>query len=93
MRTMRILAVGWLFHVKQLSRSSFDCFLAICWPIFFATVAFFMFRAGGDPEALVYASLGAAVMGIWTATSVSRCSGSAGTGRSSCWSRRRPISP
>ena len=71
MRVLRLLAVSWLFHVKQLSRSSFDCFLAICWPIFFATVAFFMFRAGGDPEALVYASLGAAVMGIWTATSVS----------------------
>jgi ABC-2 type transport system permease protein len=70
-RTLRLFSVGWLFHVKQLSRSSFDCFLAICWPIFFATVAFFMFRAGGDPEALVYASLGAAVMGIWTATSVS----------------------
>ena len=71
MRALRLFGVGWLFHVKQLSRSSFDCFLAICWPLFFATVAFFMFRAGGDPEALVYASLGAAVMGIWTATSVS----------------------
>jgi ABC-2 type transport system permease protein len=70
-RTLRLLALGWLFHVRMLSRSSFDGFLAICWPIFFATVAFFMFRAGGDPEALIYASLGAAVMGIWTATSVS----------------------
>jgi ABC-2 type transport system permease protein len=56
--------------VKQLMRSSFDGLLAILWPLFFATVAFFMFRAGGDPDALVYASLGAAVMGIWTATSV-----------------------
>lgn len=71
MRHLRLFSVGWLFHVKQLSRSSFDCFLAICWPIFFATVAFFMFRQGGDPDSLVYASLGAAVMGIWTATSVS----------------------
>ncbi|MGH2921349.1 MAG: ABC transporter permease, partial [Gaiellaceae bacterium] len=70
-RALRVLAIGWLFHVRMLSRSSFDGFLAICWPLFFATVAFFMFRAGGDPESLVYASLGAAVMGIWTATSVS----------------------
>ena len=70
MRHVRLFAIGWLFHVKQLSRSTFDCFLAICWPIFFATVAFFMFRQGGDPDSLVYASLGAAVMGIWTATSV-----------------------
>jgi ABC-2 type transport system permease protein len=66
----RLLAVGWLFQFKQMSRSSFDSFLAICWPIFFATVAFFMFRQGGQPDALVYAGLGAAVMGIWTATSV-----------------------
>jgi ABC-2 type transport system permease protein len=69
-KTLRLLGVGWLFQFKQMSRSSFDSFLAICWPIFFATVAFFMFRQGGDPEALIYAGLGAAVMGIWTATSV-----------------------
>jgi ABC-2 type transport system permease protein len=70
-RTVRLLALGWLFHFKQLSRSSFDGLLAILWPLFFATVAFFMFEAGGDPDSLVYAGLGAAVMGIWTATSVS----------------------
>jgi ABC-2 type transport system permease protein len=66
----RLLAVGWLFQFKQLSRSSFDSLLAVLWPLFFATVAFFMFRQGGDPDALLYAGLGAAVMGIWTATSV-----------------------
>ena len=35
---------------------------------FFATVAFFMYRAG-SPSALLYASLGASVMGVWSATS------------------------
>ena len=70
MRIARLLGIGWLFQFKQMSRSSFDSFLAICWPIFFATVAFFMFRQGGKPDALIYAGLGAAVMGIWTATSV-----------------------
>ena len=69
-RTLRLVTVTWLLNVKQLMRSSFDSLLAILWPIFFATVAFFMFEAGGDPNALVYAALGAAVMGIWTATSV-----------------------
>jgi ABC-2 type transport system permease protein len=69
-RIARLLGIGWLFQFKQMSRSSFDSFLAICWPIFFATVAFFMFRQGGKPDALIYAGLGAAVMGIWTATSV-----------------------
>jgi ABC-2 type transport system permease protein len=69
-RNLRLLRVAWLLNVKQLTRSSFDSLLAILWPLFFATVAFFMFRAGGDPDALVYAALGSAVMGIWTATSV-----------------------
>jgi ABC-2 type transport system permease protein len=68
--TFRLIWMGWLFQFKQMRRSSFDSFLAILWPLFFATVAFFMFRQGGDPEALIYAGLGAAVMGIWTATSV-----------------------
>jgi ABC-2 type transport system permease protein len=70
MRAARLLALGWLFHFKILSRSAFDSVLAILWPLFFATVAFFMFRAGHDPKTLVYASLGSAVMGVWTATSV-----------------------
>ena len=51
-----------------------------------------MFRAGHDPQTLLYASLGAAVMGIWSATSTSAgaraAAASAGTGRSSCSSRR-----
>ena len=70
MRTLRLLWTGWLFQFKQLSRSSFDSFLAVLWPLFFGTVAFFMFQQGGDPEALIYAGLCAAVMGIWTATSM-----------------------
>lgn len=70
MRTLRLIWMGWLFQFKQLRRSSFDSFLAVLWPLFFATVAFFMFRQGGDPDSLIYASLGAAVMGIWSATSL-----------------------
>jgi ABC-2 type transport system permease protein len=67
----RLLALGWLFHIKMLSRSSFDGLLGVLWPLFFATVAFFMFRAGGGQETLLYASLGASVMGIWSMTSTS----------------------
>lgn len=70
MRPIRLLALGWLFHFKMMSRSAFDGFLAVLWPLFFATIAFFMYGETGDSDALVYASLGAAVMGVWTATSV-----------------------
>ena len=67
MRHVRLVAIGWLMHVKMYWRSSFDGVLQVLYPLFFATVAFFMF----DREALLYASLGAAVMGIWGATSTS----------------------
>jgi ABC-2 type transport system permease protein len=74
MRALRLLAIGWLVHLKMLSQSVFDGFLGVLWPLFFATVAFFMFRAGAGGEALVYASLGAAVMGIWSTTSTTASS-------------------
>jgi ABC-2 type transport system permease protein len=70
-RTLRLLGLGWLLHFKMLSQSAFDGLLVVLWPLFFATVAFFMFRAGAGGETLVYASFGAAVMGIWSATSTS----------------------
>jgi ABC-2 type transport system permease protein len=69
MRSLRLLWLGWLLQMKMLSRSSFNTLLGIVYPLFFATVAFFMFEAGDDPKPLLYASLGAAVMGIWGATS------------------------
>ncbi len=71
MRAARLLAVGFRFQLKMLTRSSFDGFLGVLWPLFFATVAFFMFRAGAGGETLVYVSFGAAVMGIWSSTSTS----------------------
>jgi ABC-2 type transport system permease protein len=68
LRAVRLLAIGWLLHFKMLARSSFNGVLGIVYPLFFATVAFFMYRAG-SPNALLYASLGASVMGVWSATS------------------------
>jgi ABC-2 type transport system permease protein len=68
-RALRLLGLGWALHLKMMSQSAFDGFLGVLWPLFFATVAFFMFRAGAGGETLVYASFGAAVMGIWSATS------------------------
>ena len=69
MRSVRLLGLGWLLQMKMLWRSSFNTLLGVIYPLFFATVAFFMFRAGDDPKPLLYASLGAAVMGIWGTTS------------------------
>ena len=73
MKTLRLLFFGWLLHLKMLSASAFNGVLSVVWPLFFATTAFFMFRAG-SPNSLLYASLGASVMGIWSATSVAASS-------------------
>jgi ABC-2 type transport system permease protein len=70
-RLARVLALGWFFQLKMLMRDPFNGLLNVLYPLFFATVAFFMFRAGGSAQTLLYASLGASVMGIWSATSTS----------------------
>ena len=74
MKILRLLALGWLLHLKMLSRSAFDGLLGVIWPLFFATTAFFMFQAGAEPSVLVYASLGASVLGVWSATAVAASS-------------------
>ncbi len=70
-RLARLVAVGFALHLKMSMRSSFDGLLGVLYPLFFALIAFFMFRAGAGGESLVFASFGAAVMGIWSATSTS----------------------
>ena len=65
------LAVGWVLQLKILAVSAFDGILNIVYPLFFATCALLMFRQNGDPQTLVYAGLGAAVMGTWSAMATS----------------------
>jgi len=73
-RNARLLVFGWLLNLKMMMRSAFNGVLSVVWPMFFATTAFFMYRAGHDPHTLLFASLGASVMGIWSATSTSASS-------------------
>jgi ABC-2 type transport system permease protein len=73
-KSLRLLGVGYVLHLKMLSMSAFNGILGVVWPLFFATIAFFMFRTGRGDAALLYASLGASVMGIWSATSVAASS-------------------
>jgi ABC-2 type transport system permease protein len=70
-RTLRLVALTWWLHVKMLNRSAFDTVLTVVWPLFFATIALFLYRVQGDEDALTYAAFGAGVMTIWTAISAS----------------------
>jgi ABC-2 type transport system permease protein len=68
MSVTRVLWAGLRFHVKSLSMSGFFILTSVFMPMLVATVAFYMFKAGGKPGTLFYASLGAAVYGIWSST-------------------------
>lgn len=63
-----MLWIGWLFNLKNLTNSLFFVLIAVLQPVIFASIAFFMFRAGERPGGLLYAALGAGLMGIWTST-------------------------
>jgi hypothetical protein len=67
----------------MIMRSRFDGCRQCIYPLFFATVAVLRLPRAATPRTLLYASLGRAVMGMWSATSTTparRCSASAGTG-------------
>lgn len=70
-RLLRVLVIGWLIHLKMLARSAFNGVLQVLWPLFFATIAFLMYGLNGNDRTLLYASVGASVMGVWSAVSTS----------------------
>jgi len=71
MRYPKLFWHGFVVHFKELSASPFQIMTAAIWPLVFATLAYLMFRAGSGAPSLLYASLGAAVMGIWSTTATS----------------------
>ncbi len=64
--TLRMLGITWWLQLKMLAVSVFDGIFQVVWPLFFATTAFLVYRQNGDPQSLVYAGLGSAVMGTWS---------------------------
>jgi ABC-2 type transport system permease protein len=67
-QTARLIGMGWVFSLKQLSRSGFFILVSLIQPVIFASIAFFMFKAGHNAPTLLYAALGAGLMGIWSST-------------------------
>lgn len=66
MNLLRMIGVGLLLHTKQLSRSSFEIATALIVPVVQATLAVYLFRAGGEPGRLLEAAVGAGLMGVWS---------------------------
>jgi ABC-2 type transport system permease protein len=59
---------GLVMRVKEFMVSRWFLLLSVLQPIIFASIAFYMFKAGGQPGTLLYAALGAGMMGIWSST-------------------------
>jgi ABC-2 type transport system permease protein len=68
LRYLRLLWSGLKFRVRELMVSRWFLLLCFLQPVIFATIAFYMFKAGGRPGTLLYAALGAGMMGIWSST-------------------------
>jgi ABC-2 type transport system permease protein len=64
----RIVWMGLAFRVREFSVSLWFLLTSVLQPIIFATIAFYMFKSGGRPGTLLYAALGAGMMGIWSST-------------------------
>jgi ABC-2 type transport system permease protein len=68
MSLLRLLYVGWIFHLKNLTLSGFFIIVSIISPVIFASIAFLLFEAGSRPGTLLFVAIGAGMMGIWSAT-------------------------
>ena len=68
MSVLRLIWSGFRMNLKMLGTSSFFLLTSVFQPMIFATVAYYMFRSGGRPGTLLYASLGAGMMGVWSTT-------------------------
>ncbi len=68
MKVARIVWKSWVFHLLNLTRSGFFVLISMLQPLIFASIAFYVFRAGHKPGTLLYAAIGAGLMGIWSAT-------------------------
>ena len=68
MTGLRVVRAGFVMNLKMLATSSFFLVTSTLQPVIFATIAFYMFRAGGQGGTLLYAALGAGMMGVWSTT-------------------------
>jgi ABC-2 type transport system permease protein len=68
MSYVRVIWTMLLFRIKEFSVSQWFLLMSVLQPIIFATIAFYLFKAGKQPGTLLYAALGAGMMGIWSST-------------------------
>src|SRR5919199_1393579 len=68
MAIARLIAITWWLQLKQTTKAGLFVFTSIIEPLIFATLAYYLFKTGRQPGTLLYASLSAGLMGMWTST-------------------------
>jgi len=63
---IRAFLSGMRIHLVMFSRNPFDLSGVVLWPILYASIAYYLLNAQDDPKLLLSASLGAAVMTMWS---------------------------
>ena len=63
---IRAFLSGMWIHVVMFSRNPFDLSGVLLWPILYASIAYYLLDAKNQPDLLLSASLGAAVMLMWS---------------------------
>jgi ABC-2 type transport system permease protein len=63
---IRVFLTGMRVQVTQLMRSSFDLTAMLVWPIIYASIAYYLLDAKDSPHILLSASIGSAVMLMWS---------------------------
>ena len=71
MTRLRQLAVCYWLQLRVMMFSAFEGFLQVVFPLMFATAALLVYRVDGDPDAMLFAGIGAAAMGIFTSQTTS----------------------
>jgi ABC-2 type transport system permease protein len=62
----RAFLSGVRVYVLQFTKNAFDVSGVVLWPILYASIAYYLLDAKNDPRLLLSASLGAAVMAMWS---------------------------
>ena len=65
---VRLVLRGWVIQTKDLSSFGFFVMSSLVEPVIFAAIAAYMFGAGNRPGALLYAAIGAGMLGVWSVT-------------------------
>jgi ABC-2 type transport system permease protein len=68
MNPVRTFLATLRFNVKSLTVSTFFLLISVLQPLIFASIAFYMWKAGARPGTLLYVALGAGLMGMWSST-------------------------